>query len=107
MDDNTGVTQVVPFTAPSAGSLIGHPTETSTPRWHQTAWLSFRLVAGRLLNRCRIPGTIQPVSINDALSGQTLDVRIGPLFTCISVNGRDYYFRRLTGKWDGTGTGCS
>ncbi len=93
---------VIPFRSPPDD----RPAETRTPRWPQTAWVNLRLAAGRLVNQCRIPGAIQPMHINDKLSGQTLDVTVGPFFTCISVNGRDYYFCRFSGRLDGTGVGC-
>lgn len=92
---------------PFASRKPGYEAATIGAQWWQIALSRTRLAIGRLLNRVRLPGPIQPVSIQDEVSGQTLDVRVGPLFTCISVNGRDYYFTRLTGRWDGTGLGCS
>jgi hypothetical protein len=44
------------------------------------------------------------VEVNDAITGHRIQVKAGTLFTCITVNGRDYYFHRLTGKFDGTGS---
>jgi hypothetical protein len=63
-----------------------------------------RELLGRLLNRLGFPGAVRNVHIKDALTGQEIDVHVGALFTRITVNGRDYYFNRTTGKFDGTGT---
>jgi len=60
----------------------------------------------RLLNRANVPGAIQETTLDDPLTGQSLRVHVGVFFTRISVNGRDYYFHRLSGQFDGTGTGC-
>jgi hypothetical protein len=62
---------------------------------------------GRLLNRTGVPGAVQEAEIEDEVSGQVVHIRVGPVFTRISINGRDYYFHRLSGKFDGTGSGCS
>jgi hypothetical protein len=59
-----------------------------------------------ILNRAGLPGAVQDVEINDELTGQQVSVRVRALFTRISVNGRDYYFRRLSGRYDGTGSSC-
>ena len=72
-------------------------------RWRSKLAVSI----GRLLCRLSIPGAVRDTDISDDLSGQTIRVRTGPLFTRIQVNGRDYYFCRITGNFDGTGTGCA
>ena len=61
---------------------------------------------GRVLNRRRVAGFVQPLEYRDPVTGDSIEVRISPFFTRLSVNGRDYYFARLTGKFDGTGQGC-
>lgn len=66
----------------------------------------FRLWVGRCLNHLHAPGAIRNVSINDPLSGQQIDIAVQSSFVKLTVNGRDYYFDRLTGKFDGTGLGC-
>ena len=66
-----------------------------------------RRLFGKILTSLRIPGTIRDFHINDPVSHQNMDIRVGDLFTKITVNGRDYYFHRFTGKFDGTGMGCS
>ena len=65
-----------------------------------------KLCFHRLLNSLGVPGAVKDITINDELTGQVIEVRVGVLFVCLSVNGRDYYFHRLTGKFDGTGYGC-
>lgn len=62
---------------------------------------------GRLFLKSKIPSAIADCSIKDELTGQWIDIRNGTLSTRISINGRDYYFDRFTGKYTGTGLGCS
>ena len=59
---------------------------------------------GRLLNKLRVPAPIQPIEINDEVTKQRVVVAVDDLFVRISVDGRDYYFDRLTGRFDGTGS---
>ena len=65
-----------------------------------------RRLFGHLLNRLRIPGTIRDYKIADPGNNQIITISVGDSFTRISVNGSDYYFNRLTGKYEGKGTGC-
>jgi hypothetical protein len=58
---------------------------------------------GRTLSRYGVPGAIQPMEFEDSLAGQHISVSVGEFFVCLSVNGRDYYFDRITGCFDGTG----
>ena len=60
----------------------------------------------RLFNKLGFPGGIKDMTITDKLTGQHIEIKVGVLFTRLSVNGRDYYFRRLSGRFDGTGYGC-
>jgi hypothetical protein len=60
---------------------------------------------GSILNSLGVPGAIRAMEFRDKLTGQSLAVSVGELFVCISVNGRDYYFDRITGSFDGTGAG--
>jgi hypothetical protein len=59
---------------------------------------------GRSLNLLGAPGAIREMEFSDQLAGQHIAVSVGELFVCMSVNGRDYYFDRLTGRFDGTGS---
>ena len=65
-----------------------------------------KIALGKLLNRFHAPGAVQPFMYKDSFTRDIIEVRIGVLFTVFSVNGRDYYFDRLTGRFDGTGQGC-
>jgi hypothetical protein len=84
----------------------GRTAEVQASRW---AILLGRVREGvrRALTRLGLPGALRSVLIEDELTGQRLEITIDPLFTRISVNGRDYFFDRLTGRYDGTGMGCS
>ena len=73
-------------------------------RWWSVVRLRVREWSGALANKVGLPGAVQSVDIYDDVSGQSLTVRSSPLFTRISVNGRDYYFSRISGRFDGTGT---
>lgn len=76
-----------------------------------TRWQIFRtrivLAIGKALRRLKVPGVVCNASIFDELTGQRINIKVGVLFTKISVNGRDYYFRRFSGRFDGTGSGCA
>jgi len=71
-----------------------------------TLWRIWELI-GRGLNWLKLPAAVRETSIMDSVSGQTITIHSGVLYTRISVNGRDYYFDRITGKFGGTGSGCS
>ncbi len=84
------------------------PTAVQGRKGHG-AWLRWRDRMGRALGntlrRLRVPGAIRDVDIDDPVSGQRIQVSVGVLFTRLSVNGRDYYFRRVSGEFAGTGSG--
>lgn len=81
------------------------PAEMNATRWQ--IWRS-RLVYefGVFCNRVGLPGAVRDCDIEDELSGQSLKIRTSPTSTLISVNGRDYYFDRFSGRHNGTGMGC-
>jgi hypothetical protein len=58
---------------------------------------------GRLLNKLGVPGMIRPVEFTDEITKQHIAVAVDDLFLRVSIDGRDYYFDRLTGHMDGTG----
>lgn len=63
-----------------------------------------RIFLSRFVSRLGFGGGIvKPFKVDDLVTGQHLEIRISPSFTTISVDGRDYYFRRFTGVFDGTG----
>jgi hypothetical protein len=63
-----------------------------------------RAGVGRLLNQLRVPAAIQPMEITDEITKQHVAVAVDDLFVRVSVDSRDYYFDRLTGRFDGTGS---
>jgi hypothetical protein len=70
-----------------------------------------REIAGRVLCRLGVPGAIANTEIRDDLTGQEIDdltgqeikVIVQGHYVRLTVNGRDYYFDRITGRFDGTG----
>jgi hypothetical protein len=77
------------------------------PRRFAALRIRVKELVGTILNRLRIAAPVRNARIEDVLTGQKVEIRAGVLFTRISVDGRDYYFDRLTGRFDGTGSGCS
>jgi len=71
--------------------------------WWVIARGRLRGLLGRSANKLKMPAPLQDIDIVDDLTGQHVSIRKGTYFTVVSVNGRDYYFKRLTGKFDGTG----
>jgi hypothetical protein len=94
---------------PVGPSVVRFPTErVQRPAQRNASLLEIaagrlRRWLGRILNHLGIPGAIQPMEFDDVLAGQRISASVGELFVCISVNGRDYYFDRTTGRFDGTG----
>jgi hypothetical protein len=64
-------------------------------------------IVGTMLRKLRAPGFIKDVEIQDETSGHSISVKSTALFTIVTVNGRDFFFHRLSGRFDGTGSGCS
>ena len=86
-------------------NFVGRPALCGATRYEiYREWLKIHFC--RLLNSFGLPGGIRDTTITDELTGQYIEVMVGVLFTRLSVNGRDYYFRRLSGRFDGTGMGC-
>ena len=83
------------------------PVGTSSGANALDIWLRrMRGVLCRICNRVGVPGAIQDATIDDPLSGQHIEVAVQQDFVKLTVNGRDYYFDRISGKFDGTGMGC-
>jgi hypothetical protein len=68
--------------------------------WHGR----MREIAGRVLCRLGVPGAIATTEIRDDLTGQEIKVIVQGHYVRLTVNSRDYYFDRITGRFDGTGT---
>ena len=60
---------------------------------------------GNLLNRIKFPAFIQKTEIEDPVLNMNIKIKPCSRSTIISIDNRDFYFDRLTGKF--TGTGCS
>jgi hypothetical protein len=63
-----------------------------------------REIFGRIANRLGMPGAVQPVEIEDPATGQHITLAVGTVMVRLTVNGRDFYFDRLTGRYDGAGS---
>ncbi len=63
-----------------------------------------RETIGKIANRLGLPGAVQPVEIHDPATGQRITIAVGAVMVRVTVNGRDLYFDRLTGRFDGTGS---
>ena len=59
---------------------------------------------GRVLNAAGLPGAIKDMKITDSVTGHRGAVEVGDLHVRFSVEERDFYFDRLTGRFDGTGS---
>lgn len=69
-----------------------------------TLRLRARRFLGRAANWLRLPAPIQVTEIYDQSTGQRIAVTVGDLLVRLTVNGRDFYFHRITGRFDGTGS---
>src|SRR5262245_5409935 len=94
-------------------TVIRFPTERITrPASGGWSWVYVlrsraRRALGAVLNRVGTPGAIQNTSVHDEVTGQQLSVAVSNLYVRVSVDGRDYYFDRITGRFDGTGSSPS
>lgn len=75
--------------------------------WQVIVWEHIKQRVGYLLNSLGVPGFVKPTKVYDRLTNSHLEVRLGGFFTVVSVDGKDYYFRRLTGEYDGSGMAVS
>jgi hypothetical protein len=69
----------------------------------RNVWLYCRLWVGRILGLAGFPGFVRNSEYDTSICKAHVSVRVGPLFTVVSVNGLDVYFHRMTGKIDGVG----
>ncbi len=63
-----------------------------------------RELPGKILQWLRLPGVLQPMDFPDKFTGDRIVIKTNERFTVVSVNNRDYYFRRVSGRFDGTGS---
>ncbi len=89
--------------------IINLPVVPSTKpaSWRDRVGLRFEEALGSFLNRSRMPGIVRPMIFDDPVTGDRVEIKVTPLRTVLSVNGRDYTFQRLSGAFVGTGMGCS
>lgn len=95
--------------APVAKRVVQFPTERTVHPARGGATLT-DVIAGRMrgwvcriLNKVGIPGAIQNTEIYDHATGQKITVTVGASVR-LTVNGRDFYFDRITGQSVGTGS---
>jgi hypothetical protein len=81
----------------------GHPAREGATVF-DVARSRIRTTVGRMANRLGLPGTIRVVDIHDATAGHRVTVTIGVNVLRLTVNGRDFYFDRLTGRYEGSGS---
>jgi len=62
-----------------------------------------RYLLGKLLHWVRMPGFIRPFQYRDLNSGRLISVRTSPQYTILSIDGKELFFIRETGKFDGIG----
>lgn len=66
--------------------------------------LAWRLYIGKLLNFIRFPARVNKCDYRSAGLGVTVKVEHRDLYTVITVNGLEVYFKRISGNMDGVGT---
>ena len=59
-----------------------------------------------VLRRVNAPGFVRPLDFADQVTGDRIRIRITGRFTVFTVNNREYWFRRGSGMFDGTGYRC-
>lgn len=72
-------------------------------RWFR---INLKRAFGAVANWLRLPGFVRPIDFDDETTGHRIKIRVTRGYTIVSVDGRDYWFQRLTGKFDGTGSAC-
>lgn len=75
--------------------------------WQVIVWERIKQRAGYLFNSLGVPGFVKPTKVYDRLTNTHIEVRLGGSFTVVSVGGKDYYFRRFTGEYEGSGMGVN
>lgn len=66
--------------------------------------LRLRVLWGAICNLAGLPGFVRDCDYQAGITDAHIRVRVGEIFTVITVNGLDIYFHRLTGWIDGVGT---
>ena len=76
--------------------------DTSAPRPERKADRIPRWVR-RWLFRANVPGAIRDIELHESLTGRFFSVFVGEYYVCVRVDGDNYYFDRITGRFDGVG----
>ena len=61
------------------------------------------MAAGYIFNLAGIPGLVRNCDYEAVITDASIRVRVGEMYTVITLNGLDIYFHRLTGGIDGVG----
>ncbi len=54
-----------------------------------------------------VPGMIRPFQHEDPQSGQYVTLRTSPRYTVLTIDGKEFFFNRESGHFDGTGAMAS
>lgn len=65
-------------------------------------WL--RKMAGRILERLHAPARLREFEYIDPITNETVYLSTGTRYSVFCVGSKRYFFDRLTGRFDGTGT---
>lgn len=58
---------------------------------------------GKLLQRFGAPGFVRPFEYRDLKTDEVITLRTTPRYTILSVRGKELFFLRESGRFDGTG----
>lgn len=64
-----------------------------------------KLAGSSLLNKIGYPLIVSNIEVQDEIVGLKIKIEASKHWTKISIDNRDFYFSRITGKF--SGTGCS
>jgi hypothetical protein len=70
--------------------------------WKNICWVFIQFI-GKIMFCLKI-SKIKRQTFYDSMTGNIISISVNPLFLIISVNGRDYYYYTVTGKFGGTGS---
>src|SRR5262249_55091291 len=55
----------------------------------------------RWLFRANVPGAIRDIELHESPTGRRFSVFVGEYFVCVRIDGDNYYFDRISGRFDG------
>lgn len=62
---------------------------------------------GQLIEKMKIPGFVRPFRHYDSETGMVVEIKTSPRYTTLIVGGKEFFFIRETGKYDGFGAMAS